>query len=99
MRIWLCSGRAVTMVLAVPTTIPQPPLMEDTWWVRVALSLCRERWGGEIQMQQKSEGLAICPQTAKLSPPISKEKWQEDGRARGRAPGPLTPPTLPWLSS
>lgn len=42
MRIWLCSGRAVTMVLAVPTTIPQPPLIEETWWVRVALSLCRK---------------------------------------------------------
>lgn len=43
MRIWLCSGRAVTMVLAVPTTIPQPPLIEETWWVRVAFSLCGER--------------------------------------------------------
>lgn len=27
------------MVLAVPTTIPHPPLIEETWWVRVAFSL------------------------------------------------------------
>lgn len=37
------------MVLAVPTTIPQPPLTEETWWVRVAFSLCVERlFKGEI---------------------------------------------------